>query len=197
MAKYGSDRDFTDYVHNNLALRIIYNQMKWGTVVYDEILDRDEGIDYSAKTEYGVKITIQERFRDNYYSNYNDITLRYMRESNPNLERRESEFFKIKADYLVYGITNGTKFSNTRDTLTDFIKYVVIDLKVLQNKITNGLIIIRDTVVSNSFDNNDGTMTAGYRKNPDGSSEFLVFDVKILKKLFDDDNIILLQKGFL
>ena len=114
MANYSSDRSFTDYVHNHLAIPIIYRKLNWDISEIDakvlETIDINEGIDYVLNNSSGETVLVQERFHDSFYSKYNDATLRFRRDQNQNPERIKSEFYKIKADYLVYGITNGSKF---------------------------------------------------------------------------------------
>ena len=131
MTYYKDDRNFTNYVHQNLAKPVIYEPIGWIEKEMDPILlesiDINEGVDYIFESKSRSEIKLQERFRDNYYKKYNDCTLRYRRDHNANPSRHHSEFYKIKADYLVYGITNGSKFKDKRHTLTSFIKYVVVD----------------------------------------------------------------------
>lgn len=193
---YKDDRPFTDYVHEHLAVPQIYTPFGWASVSYDSDADINRGVDYFAKDSSGRIIKIQERFRDNYYGDkYNDFTLRYRRDSNPEPSRHASEFFKIEADYLIYGVVNGSKFNF--ESLTDLIKYAVIDLAVLMSKIKEGKIIIPSGLVRFSVDNCDGTMTAVHNYNKDDSSDFVAFDVPMLIKLFANDKIVVAQKGFM
>jgi len=138
MSKYSKDRSFTDYVHKALAIPKIYEPIGWKVKNIDsnklENLDIKKGIDYILTNSKNNTISIQERFRDAYYKRYTDVTLRFRREFNSDPERIKSEFYKIKADYLVYGITNGKKFYDKRHTLTDFIKWAIVDLRFLRNK---------------------------------------------------------------
>lgn len=113
MGKYDSDRGFTDKVHE-LAVKIIYRKMHWKEREVDEDFaeeaDMRDGIDYFAiDTDTGREITIQERFREEKYGRYNDCTLRYERERNAHAERKRSEFYKIKADYLVRWKSSSSK----------------------------------------------------------------------------------------
>jgi len=196
--QYKDDRPFTDYVHEHLAVPYIYAPLGWATVTYDSNADMNQGVDYSAKDATGRIVKIQERFRDNYYADkYNDFTLRYRRDLNPDPSRHASEFFKIEADYLVYGITNGKKFADARHTLTGFLKYAVIDLAVLMAKIAEGKIIIPSAYKKFSELNANGIMTAAKMPNTDGSSDFVAFDVPMLVKLFATDKIVVAQKGFM
>ncbi len=198
MAYYKSDRSFTNFVHKKLAHPIIYKQLGWKKVMIDPAklaaLDMNEGVDYIFKDKNDKRIKLQERFRDNYYKKYNDCTLRYRRDHNPDLSRHKSEFYKVKADFLVYGITNGSKFPDKRHTLTNFIKFVVVDLKVLFNKIEKKLII--PEYGGNFSRIINGKMMAVIKDNTDKSSSFVAFDVRQLQQLFGDENIILLQKGY-
>jgi hypothetical protein len=198
MAKYSDDRSFTNFVHSNLAIPIIYKPLAWTEKEVDatflEFIDINEGVDYLFKDKAENEIKIQERFRDDFYKNYNDCTLRYRRDLNADASRHASEFFKIKADYLVYGITNGAKFADKRHTLTGFVKFVVVDLKVLFSKINEGLIIPKHGGRSSRIE--DGKIISPIIDNKDDSSSFVAFDVSQLKQMFGNEGIILIQKGF-
>jgi hypothetical protein len=200
MAKYNDDRSFTDFVHNNLAVPIIYKKLKWDVSEIDadelQSLDINNGIDYVLEDNNGKSIYVQERFRDEFYKSYNDATLRFRRDFNPDPKRVESEFYKIKADFLVYGITNGKKFIDKRHTLTDFIKWVALDLKFIQNKYQIGKIkIVTPTNQIKCWIEGD-ILCCPENFNPDGSSSFLPFDINLMKQLWGSTPI-LDQKGFL
>jgi len=199
MSHYNSDREFSDYVHKNLAMKQIYEQLHWHEKPVDiqklKLADQNYGIDYVFENSKGKQIFVQERFRDSYYQNYTDCTLRYMRQHNAHEERRLSEFFKIKAHFLVYGITNGSKWERERYKLSHFIKFVVINLPVLFSKIDEGAIILREGSKKSYIEN--GKMIAPINQNTDYSSSFVAFDIQQLQKLFQADQIIRLQKGFL
>lgn len=200
MAMYANDRNFTDYVHQHLALPRIYAPLGWAQKNVEaqhlQTIDMHEGIDYVFADQNKREIAVQERFRDNFYQNYNDCTLRYRRDSNPDASRHASEFFKIKADYLVYGITNGSKFLDKRHTLTDFLKYVVVDLKILYHQINLGLIVpSRNGKNFSKIEN--GKMIVPIKDNRDDSSSFVAFDIQQLHQLFGNQHIIVAQKGYL
>lgn len=198
MANYSSDRSFTDYVHNNLAIPIIYKKLNWNISKIEanilEEKDMNEGIDYVLHDNTNEAIYVQERFRDSYYSNYNDATLRFRRDNNSNQDRIKSEFYKIKADYLVYGITNGNKFPEKRHTLTDFIKWVVLDLKFIKEQFKSEKIKIVTSSQKCCWISS-GVLFCPENFNTDGSSSFIPFDIVLLKKLFGD-NPIKDQKGY-
>lgn len=187
MANYSSDRSFTDYVHNHLAIPIIYRKLNWDISEIDakvlETIDINEGIDYVLNNSSGETVLVQERFRDSFYSKYNDATLRFRRDQNQNPERIKSEFYKIKADYLVYGITNGSKFPEKRHTLTDFIKWVVLDLNFIRIQFELGKIKIVTSSKINCWIEDD-VLHCPENFNPDGSSSFIPFDVLLLVNLF-------------
>jgi len=199
MALYKDDRNFTNFVHENLALPIIYKKLGWSQKQIEpkllEYIDINEGVDYVFEDLNGNEIKSQERFRDNYYAKYNDCTLRYKRDNNTDISKHKSEFYKVKADFLVYGITNGSKFQDKRHSLTDFIKFVVLDLKVLFDKIENGLIIPSQNIGLNSYIK-ENKMFAPIINNHDDSSSFVAFDVSLLNQFFGKDKIILFQKGY-
>ncbi len=199
MANYHSDRNFTDYVHAHLARPIIYVKLGWRELnvpahVLNQ-LDMNFGIDYVARNTAGRNVTIQERFRESKYSNYDDATLRFRRERNKNADRIESEFYKIKADYLVYGITDGDKNPEKRDQLKSLRKWVVLDLQFLQNKYQNGKLKIVDRTQNKCFVDED-ILHCPENFNPDGSSSFIPLDVLFIHQLWGNAPI-LAQSGFI
>ena len=210
---YNSDREFTDYVHDKLAIPIIYNKMQWkpyrvsnDDIEYHSGLDLKDGVDYKATTSNGRTITIQERFRDNFYAKYDDFTIRYTRTYNKYDSRRKSEFFKMTANYLIYGITNGKKFPDQRHTLTDFLKYAVIDLVALGDLYdTNRVILPHATgYTGGNFSriverNGKKVLMVGFNLNPDRSSEFISIRINDLHTLLSADfsKVVKLQHGFL
>lgn len=198
MAYYSKDRTFTDSIHKHLAFPCIYTPLGWKESSIDpkllKELDLRCGIDYVLETSEGRRITIQERFRDSSYQNFNDCTLRYRRDQNAKESRKRSEYYKLKADYLVYGITNGNK---TDESPTDFIKFVVLDLKVLRQLFSENKILIPETNQKTSSANTPNqTLTTGRMMNKDFSSDFLIFSIPQLQQLFGNKNIIIFQKGF-
>jgi hypothetical protein len=199
MSKYKKDRSFTDYVHDVLTVPKIYTPLGWTikTIDAEKLKQKDlnEGIDYILLNENGKTIFIQERFRDEYYKNYSDVTLRFRRQSNPNPKRIKSEFYKIKADYLVYGITNGQKFKEKRQSLTGFIKWAILDLHFIQWKISVGELIIATSSQRKCWIENE-KLYCPENFNPDKSSSFIPFDVNLIVKLWGKTPIIA-QEGFL
>lgn len=198
MAKYNDDRNFTDYVHKNVSIPNIYPLMGWieGEIDADELndLDMNNGIDAVIVDRNSSGKTLQYRYRDAYYKNNTDATLRYQRPHNSNKDRHNSEFFKIEADYLLYGISNGKKFSDKLYTNTNFLKWAVLDLSKLFN-----LIDINQIVIDRSLSgyqcikiNIEGTnkMICPVLSNKDQSSNFVPFDIPILRELFHDDVVI-------
>jgi hypothetical protein len=200
MGKTDHDWSFSNFVHEHLAKPKIYQSLKWKVLdIAENIikdLDINHGIDYVFQNETGDAINVQERFRDNYYAGYNDATLRYRRDFNPNPERIESEFYKIKANYLVYGITNGKKFADQRHTLTDFMKWVVLDLKFIQQKFKEEQIKIVTATARKLCWLDNNILHCPENHNPDGSSSFIPFDISLIKKLWGNTPL-LAQKGFL
>tara|TARA_B100000497_G_C7689413_1_gene418674 strand:+ start:792 stop:1391 length:600 start_codon:yes stop_codon:yes gene_type:complete len=199
MAYYKDDRSFTNYVHNNLAIPKIYETLGWNVLEIDknklEYIDINHGIDYVLKDQNGTIKNVQERFRDIFYQKYNDATLRYRRDNNSDPSRMKSEFFKIKADYLVYGITNGKKFIDKRYTLTDFIKWVILDVNFLKEKYENKeLEIITTNKITCEIVNQKLICPENF--NPDGSSSFIPFDIFMLNKLWGDKVIIAQNRYF-
>ena len=198
MSKYQSDRVFTDYIFKNLAKQIIYPKLNWEEVNIDEKkleeLDIHNGIDTIIKNENNQIFGVQYRFRDAFYASYNDFTGRYKREYNQNEERVMSEFFKIKAKYFLYGISNGKKFEDALKTNTMFLKWAVIDVENLLNAIDSGLIIIDETLRDITCQLRKGKMFCPINNNKDKSSSFVPFDIHILNQI--SNNIIIASSGF-
>lgn len=199
MSKTENDWSFSTYAHDNLAIPKIYDKLLWKILKIDEKeavdLDLNHGIDYLLLDSDAKLISVQERFRDYYYSNYEDATLRFRREFNPDPERVKSEFYKIKADYLVYGITNGKKFIDKRHTLTDFDKWVVLDMQFIKEKFEKGLIKIVTNTKNIKCWLDDDVLCCPENFNGDGSSSFIPFDVPLINKLWGKIPIVA-SKGF-
>lgn len=198
MSNYQSDRNFTDYVFNKLAKPIIYTEMNWSEYSVDkdflEKVDLERGIDgYIRLPNDGVS-TVQYRFRDSFYKDYNDVTLRYEREHNSNPNRRKSEFFKIEAEFLIYGITNGRKFSDKITTNTKFEKWAIIDINQLKKAIDDKKILIDPNLKSIQCELRNEIMICPVNQNKDNSSSFVPFSIPILKKVAS--NIIKISYGF-
>ena len=98
---YITDRKFTNHVHSELAVPLVYRQIHWTEHPIDpkllEYLDVNKGIDYLIIDSSGAIKTVQERFRESMYSNYSDFTIRYRRDHNYHEERVESEYYKMQA----------------------------------------------------------------------------------------------------
>jgi hypothetical protein len=197
MAPYIDDRSFTNYIHENVAIPKIYNLINWQKVnleqAYAEEIDMQQGIDYVFRDINGVLKTVQERFRESKYQQYSDFTIRYRRDRNIHSSRRESEYYKMKADYFTYGITNCLKSNHKQ--CTDFIKYAIIDLRKVYEKIDNGLIIIRNNQ-KNTCEIVDNKIICPVKYNHDGSSSFFPIEIAYLVQIWGNE-IILAQKGFL
>ncbi|MBS9781966.1 MAG: hypothetical protein KGV56_05660 [Gammaproteobacteria bacterium] len=188
MSAYNNDRCFTDYVFNHLAKPIIYPHLGWKEYKIDphelESLDIHNGIDTLVHTSFNQIKAVQYRFRDNFYQHYNDVTLRYKREHNSNADRINSEFFKIEAQYLMYGITNGKKFNDALMTNTHFVKWAIVDILELQRLINEGCIIIDPELggVNCKLTQNDEILCP-IIPNKDDSSSFVPFDIHLLNKV--------------
>lgn len=197
MSKYQRDRAFTNFVHQNLALPLIYKPLNWTEVQlrkdYAKYIDMMDGIDYVFKSGDKIK-TVQERFRDRKYKEFTDFTIRYRRDENKIEDRHESEYYKIKAHYFTYGIIDSPKSEINK--YTDFLKYAIIDLKKVYEKLDSKAIFISDNG-KNKCEIIDGNrIQCPVKYNPDGSSSFFPIDISFLVKLWGDDMIIA-QKGFL
>jgi hypothetical protein len=197
---YKDDRSFTNYVHDELVVSQIYKEeLNWKIKDINpnelEVMDIHRGIDYVLIDINNKDIYVQERFRDSFYQKYNDATIRYRRDNSSNPNRVQSEFYKIEADYLVYGITNGRKFVDKRHTLTGFIKWVVIDLNFLRKKFKGKLIKVTEERRTTCY-MSDNVLCCPKNYNPDGSSSFIPLDVPLLHQLWGGE-VIFKQFGFL
>ena len=191
------DWAFTDYIHRNLAIPLIYDPLGWKqiklTEEYAKRIDMYKGIDYVFEHE-GVLKTVQERFRDIKYKNFNDFTIRYRRDNNKYKERHKSEYYKIKAEYFTYGISNCHK-TKALNHCSDFIKFALINLKEVYEKINTGYIVIEDNGKNKSYIKN-GKLICPVKYNKDGSSSFIPLDIPYLVHLWGK-KITITQKGFL
>lgn len=139
-------------------------------------------------------MSVQERFRDKQYKDFTDFTIRYRRDFNKVGERHESEYYKMKAHYFTYGIIDSTK-SNLKEA-SNFLKYAIIDLKRVYDKLDNNMIIISDNG-KNTCEIVDGNrIECPVKYNTDGSSSFFPIDISFLVKIWGEEMLIA-QKGFL
>jgi len=196
MSKYQSDRAFTDYVHKHLAIPLIYKPLWWTQVKlkkdYAKYIDMVNGIDYIFKN--GDKIlSVQERFREEKFKDYSDFTIRYRRDENKFLDRKESEYYKMKAHYFTYGIINSTKkeVNNT----SGFLKYAIIDLKKVYEKLDSKDIYILDNGKNRCRIVDNAKIECPIKYNNDGSSSFFPIDISFLVKLWGD-YMVIAQRGF-
>ncbi len=199
MNDYNSDRGFTDFIHNKLALKIIYAKMDWlvqdNDVLNDRLrtnIDMNNAVDYIAVDSNRQVIIIQERFRDEYYKNYNDFTIRYMRPENQHEERRLSEYFKLDANYFIYGITDTSKFKYKN--ASKFLKYAILNLRILKENIAKGIVVIDESLGGKSCKEENGVMRCPIIANTDHSSNFVPFDIIILSRIAPD--VIVYQEGY-
>ena len=118
-----------------------------------------------------------------------------MREFNPIADRKLSEYYKLEADYFVYGIVNEDKLKKQK--ATDFIKYAVIDINELKYLMDEGFIFVDRQYSSYVCKEVNGKMCCPVNYNKDGSSSFIPIDIVLLKKLFGNRNIIVASKGFI
>ena len=196
---YSSDRQFTDYVHDNLAVPLIYKPLNWHPQQMNSSLmtnaDMMNAVDcFLIDGNNNKIITTQERFREYHYHNYTDFTIRFEREFNPHEERKLSEFFKLDADYFVYGIINQSKFN--KEKATHFVKYAVIDLNILRSLFDNGKIVVDRELEGLRCKVIDGIMHCPVNQNHDKSSSFIPVDIKLLKLYFSKEKVILKEEGF-
>lgn len=197
MSKYQKDRAFSDYIHSHLAVPLIYKSLKWREVQlrkdYANYIDMTDGIDYIFRQEDRI-LTVQERFRDCNYKNYSDFTIRYRRDENIVEDRHESEYYKMKAHYFTYGIIDKSKQEFSK--ASKFLKYAIIDLKKVYEKLDSNAIFISDNG-KNKCEIVDGNrINCPIQYNRDRSSSFFPIDISYLVQLWGDEMLID-QKGFL
>lgn len=190
---YKDDREFSNFVHEKIAKKYIYPKLSW--IIQDvntfmlENVDINNSVDYFAIDKSKDKIiTIQERFRESKYSNYNDFTIRYKREFNKNENRLYSEFFKLNVDYFVYGIINQSK--NNVDSNAKFIKYAVINIHTLMDLIEQEKIVIEENAKTKFCSVYNEKLYCPVIQNFDKSSSFVPFDISMMKRLFPNGLII-------
>jgi hypothetical protein len=197
MSKFKSDKAFTDHIHAQLALPLIYNALNWKQVnfnaAYGVHIDKSDGIDYVFLKDNDL-MTVQERFRDSRYKDYTDFTIRYRRDYHKDTQHRKSEFYKLKAQYFVYGIVNGDKA--ILESNTAFLKYAVINLQAFYQKIETQQIVITNESLKHSRISEDGIIECPVIENRDHSSSFIPIDIVQLLDLFQDE-VVISQKGFL
>ncbi len=196
---YSSDRIFTDYIHEKLAIPLIYDLLGWKTQNVNSIMannvDITNAVDaFLVDCKNNKIITAQERFREIKYQQYSDFTIRYEREFNPHEERKKSEFFKLDADVFVYGIINSSK--DCKELATKFVKYVVIDINVLKSLFDEELIIVDKKLNGTRCIEKDKKIICPVNYNKDKSSSFIPIDIKLLIKLFSNRNVIIKNYGF-
>lgn len=80
------------------------------------------------------------------------------------------------------------KFKDARHTLTDLIKWVIVDLESLMQKINEEKIIIKTDNRTTCWEK-DGIIYCPENFNPDGSSSFIPFDIPLLHKKWGNEII--------
>ncbi|MFK7834492.1 MAG: hypothetical protein AB8B52_14565 [Winogradskyella sp.] len=197
MSSYRNDRDFTDYVHKYLAVPQIYTPLEWKEVKlkedYAKYIDMMNGIDYVFRNGNAV-MSVQERFREEKYKGFTDFTIRYRRDDNKVESRKASEYYKMKAHYFTYGILDSSKDDINKHS--KFLKYAIIDLKRVYEKLDSKHIIISDNGQNTCRILNDERIECPVKYNKDGSSSFFPIDISYLVKLWGREMLIA-QKGFL
>jgi hypothetical protein len=198
MATYRADRAFTDHIHTHLALPIIYAPLGWMQIDlesrYAQTIDMKQGIDYLFRDPKGEIKHVQERFRDVSYQRYTDFTIRYRRDHSTHHDRHRSEYYKMQADYFVYGITNCSKLDQS--ACSGFVKYAVIDMNKIYDKIRTGRIAMRDNGYNRCFIEHMEKIVCPIKHNRDNSSSFFPIDIALVVRLWADEGIVLSQQGF-
>ncbi|MEQ9441224.1 MAG: hypothetical protein RIG62_19430 [Cyclobacteriaceae bacterium] len=197
-ANYQQDRAFTDYVHQHIALPQVYQPLGWEPFHLSKQekaqLDIHHGIDRVFHTPEGTLVTVQERFRTAAYATYQDVTFRYRRDQHADVQRRYSEFYKIQADYLLYGITDSHS-KNTATRLSGFVKVVLLQLAPLWKKLQTKEAVIDETKTGRCYWLNQ-QLVVPVNHNRDGSSSFIAWDVPLIARHWPHE-IIVHQRGFI
>lgn len=197
MSNYITDRKYTEYIHENIALPKLYKKLGWEElkVNKDQLDNMDvyNAVDHIFRDSKGRIFTVQERFREKKYSCYSDFTIRYRRDLNFNRDRVKSEFYKMdNVNCFTYGITNCSK--DDLGLCTDFEKVAVINLSKVYDKIHSGLITIEDNGWMTSRIVGE-KLVCPVKWNHDGSSSFIPIDIPSLVKLWGEDTL-LFEQGF-
>ncbi|MCH4213359.1 MAG: hypothetical protein LKF70_11300 [Prevotella sp.] len=196
MTNYITDRMYTDYIHENVAIPTVYKKLGWEELKVDPTqlndLDVKHGVDYIFRDEKGLLHTVQERFRERKYYRYSDFTIRYRRDYNSHKDRVESEYYKLNANYFTYGITNCSKYDLS--LCTEFQKVAIVDLQKVYDKIDKGLIVIRNNG-ARVCSIEDGKIICPVIENHDHSSSFFPIEISYLVDLWGED-MVLFKKGF-
>ena len=189
---YNDDRSFTDKVHDEVSVPLIYSRFGWhDSYAADPYEDNNFAVDYHAKDINDTDIIIQERFRrSNVASKFKDFTLRYQR---PNERQHYSEIYKIYSTALKYVSTPFFMVYGTVTASLNLLRFVVVDLHNFVDEVSKGHIIIgtKDNIFS-SVENDIFYSGLGYNK--DNSSSFVSFDVPLLTSMFP--SMILASEGF-
>jgi hypothetical protein len=196
MGAYNSDRQFTDYVHRQLAIPLVYEPLGWKeclekkhTTQWNDLLT---GIDYRF-TCNSKEHAVQERFREYKYRHYTDITIRYRSTDALPPNATQPGLHRMQADYFLYGITNGNK--EMPSSSTTFMRFALLDLSFLYSQITEGRIVLVQNGQS-LCTLKRGMIECPLRLNADGSPGFFSIDMTFLIRLWKNE-IIIAKKGFL
>ncbi|WKN41039.1 hypothetical protein [Tunicatimonas pelagia] len=194
---YRQDRVFTEFVHQRVALPQVYRPLGWEPFRLgqseQERLDIQHGIDRVFSQPDGKLVTVQERFRTGYYANYQDVTFRYRRDQHQDKARRYSEFYKIQADYLLYGILDCKEKDIRQLRQATFQKVVLLQLPLLWEKLDRGEAVIDETQTGHCRWEK-GKLIIPVNHNRDGSSSFIAWDIPLIAKHWS--HIIVWQRGF-
>lgn len=183
------DWQFSDKVHEKV-MEVVYGPTSGLVIKASEKDDLSKGIDYlffSKNRQSDKPLYIQERFRElnKYTASCEEFTLRFRRSNSLSDTQKLSEFFKIKAHCLVYGVTSEAK-QHIEDGGDFNLKHVVvIKLKKLMKAIDNGLIIIdnnEDNQRSKPYlkDERPVAIVKHNKEDKLGNSSMLVFNFKHL-----------------
>lgn len=204
MEKYKSrvneDWGFSNRVHE-AACNFAY---KKGCIIKKATFkdDCENGIDYFATMPNGNNFSIQERFRtlNKFTINSQEFTIRYSRPTSISENQKQSEFFKIKADLLLYGITNNE--NKNFNVPVEFRRFVVVNLRDLFKAINNDEILIDENLDNKRYKpyiSNTGKINAIVKENIEdtsGNSKLLIFNAAQILRL-KNYNIIVKEYNYI
>nr|WKN38987.1 hypothetical protein K4G66_09760 [Tunicatimonas sp. TK19036] len=194
---YRQDRAFTEFVHKHLALPQVYSLLGWSPFHLrsheKQELDLHHGIDRVFYTDEGLLVTVQERFRTSAYTKYQDVTFRYRRDRHSDAARRYSEFYKIQADYFLYGMVD--RPSKNTDQLSGFCKVALLNLPPLWKKLQTGEAFIDEARTGRCHWHHD-RMIIPVNHNRDRSSSFIAWDIPLIAQHWPQE-ILVYQRGFI
>jgi hypothetical protein len=183
--------NFSAYVHEHLALPIVYQRLRW------EAADGDAprahiysgGIDRVFWNEHGSLVSVKEFFSDAHHAVDNCLWLKCR-----TTDTAPPEFFKSRADYQLIGITNG--HSHQLETLTGFLRFAIVEMQKVYEKIASGELVMLQNTKNLSSVIENGRLYCPIHHAPDTRQSIFPIDITLAALLWGNQ-VVRLQKGFL